>query len=189
MKRRELANIVFKVMGLYWFVNAILLIIQAALMPFTDFGSFPGNIWKIELISRILMGALYALLSYFLIFRTEYVLTLLKLNEDKDELITSPDTKIDYKRLAIIILGVYFFVPALSAVIPQVYTLLFLRHGLPIADMFQESYFEKSRITIFENSIQLVIGAFMITGRSRLLLLWQRLRPLSTPNEEESEAK
>ncbi len=101
MKRRELANIVFKAMGLYWFVNATLLIIQAALMPFTDFGSFPGNIWKIELISRILMGALYALLSYFLIFRTEYMLTLLKLNEDKDELITSPDTKIDYKRLAI----------------------------------------------------------------------------------------
>ena len=135
------------------------------------------------------MGALYALLNYFLIFRTDYVLTLFKLNEDKAELITRPDTKIDYKRLAIIILGVYFFVPALSAVIPQVYTLLFLRHGLPIADMFQESYFEKSRITIFENSIQLVIGAFMIIGQSRLLQLWQRLRPLSTSNEEESEAK
>lgn len=189
MKRRELANIVFKAMGVYWFVNFILLIIQAALMPFTDFGNFPGNIWKIELINRILIGTLYALLSYFLIFRTEYVLTLLKLNEDKDEFITSSDTKIDYKRLAIIILGVYFFVPALSAVVPQVYTLLSLCNGLPTADMFQESYFEKSWTILLENSIQLVIGAFLIIGRSRLLPLWGRLRPLSTSNGEKSEAK
>jgi hypothetical protein len=189
MKRRELANIVFKAMGLYWFVNAILLIIQVVLMPFTNFGNFPGNIWKIELITRILMGVLYALLSYLLIFRTASMHTLLKLNEDKDEIITSPDTKSDYERLAIIILGIYFFVPALSAVIPQVYTLLFLRRGLPMADMFQESYFDKSWITLFENSIQLIIGAFLMIGRSRLLRLWQRLRPLSPSNEEESEAK
>jgi hypothetical protein len=35
----------------------------------------------------------------------------------------------------------------------------------------------------------LIIGAFLMIGRSRLLRLWQRLRPLSPSNEEESEAK
>jgi len=189
MKTRELANIVLKAMGIYWLVSAMLHVIHGAMMPFSELGNIPGNIWKVEIVNWILVGVLYALMSYLLLFRTHYALRLIKLDEDKTEPIKSYDSAFDYKGLAFALIGIYFVVPAISLIIPQLIKLWSLRQAPPASAMFQESYFEKTWTSLFKNAIQLVIGTVLIIGRSRLTQMWQRLRPLSTSSEEDSETK
>ena len=189
MNNRDFANIVFKAMGLYWLASAILHIIHGALVPFSDIGSLPGNILRMEILNWVLTGALYGVLGYILIFRTHYALKFLRLKLDKEVQLTSSIPAIDYKRLSFAILGVYFLVPAISAIIPQVITVLSLRHSPPAAGMFRASYLEKSWTGLLENAIQFFIGMILVIGRARLTQLWLRLRPLSSSTEEDSEAK
>ena len=191
MNNRDLANIVFKAMGLYWLVSAIQHITHGALIPFSDMGmgNLPGNILKFELINWILTGALYGVLSYVLLFRTQYAIDIMKLKLDKDEIMNSSMPTIDYKRLSFTIVGVYFLVPAMSAIIPQVVTVLSLRQSPPGAGMFQASYLEKSWTGLLENSTQLIISVILIIGGAHLKQLWLRLRPLSSSAQEESEDK
>lgn len=188
MKTRELANIVLKAMGIYWFVEAMLHILRGALMPFSDMGNLPGNIVKIEIINWIVVGAIFAAMSYMLIFRTDTVLRLVKLNEDKEPIISSGPI-VDLKDLAFALLGMYFLVTASSAIAPQLIKLVSLREAVPTGKMFQEAYLEKSWTSLLEHTIQFVIGAVLVIGRSRLTQIWQRLRPLSTSSEEDSESK
>ena len=188
MNIRELAGIIFKAMGIYWLVSAMLHIIHGALMPFSDMGNLPANIWKLELMNWILTGAVYAAISYLLILRTEYVLKLIKLNDDK-ELIMSSVSTIDFKDISFTLLGMYFLVTSLSVIVPHLIKILSFRQPNPTAKMFQEAYLEKSWTILIENTVQFIFGTVLIIGRSRLARLIQRLRPLSAVNREESETK
>lgn len=188
MKTRELANVVLKAMGIYWLVAAMLHILRGVLMPFSEMGSLPSNIVKIEIINWIVVGVIYAVMSYLLLLRTASVLKLIKLDEDK-EAIMIPGSTIDFKDLSFALLGMYFLVTSISAIAPQLIKLWSLRQPPPTARMFQEAYLEKSWASLLENAIQFLFGAVLVIGRSRLRKLWQRFRPLGTSNEEESETK
>ena len=188
MKTRELANIVLKAMGIYWLVEAMLHILRGALMPFSDMGNLPGNIIKIEIINWIVVGAIFAAMSYMLIFRTDTVLRLINLDEDKEP-ITSSGPIIDLKDLAFALLGMYFLVTASSAIVPQLIKLVSLREAAPTGKMLQDAYLEKSWTSLLEHTFQFVIGVVLVIGRSRLTQLWQRLSPLSTSSEEDSESR
>lgn len=188
MKTREVANIVLKAMGIYWLVEAALHILRGALMPFSEMGNLPSNIVRIEIINWIVVGIIYAGLSYLLLWRTASVMKLIKLDEDK-ELIMSSVSTIDFRDMSFALLGMYFLVTSLSAIVPQLIKILSFRQPQPTARMFQEAYLEKSWTILLENTIQFVVGAVLIIGRSRLTRLWKRLRPLSTSNEESPETK
>jgi hypothetical protein len=188
MKTRELANIVLKAMGIYWLVEAMLHILRGVLMPFSNMGNLPDNIVKIEIINWIVVGVIYATMSYLLILRTESILKLIKLDEDREPT-TSEESTIDYKALSFALLGMYFLVTSLSAIVPQLIKIWTLQQPPPTARMFQEAYLEKSWTSLLEHAIQLIFGAVLVIGRYRLTKLLQRLRPLSTPSEEESETK
>ena len=188
MKIRELARITLKAMGIYWLVSAMLHIIHGLLMPFSDMGNLPANIWRLELVNWILTGAIYTVISYLLILRTEQVLKLIKLDEDKEQIVMSVSA-IDFKDISFAILGMYFLVTSISAIVPQLITIVSFRQPQPTARMFQEAYLEKSWTTLLENTVQFIIGVVLTIGRPRLAKLWQRLRPLSISNEESSETK
>jgi len=175
-------------MGVYWLVSAMLHIIHGVLMLFSDIGNLPANIWKLELMNWIMTGAIYAAISYLLILRTEHVLTLIKLDEDKELKMSSVST-IDFKDMSFALLGMYFLVTSLSVIVPQLIKIFSFRQPPPTARMFHEAYLEKSWTTLLENTIQYVFGAVLIVGRSRLTKLWQRIRPLSTSNEDSPETK
>jgi len=188
MKTRELANVVLKAMGIYWLVEAMLHVLRGALMPFSGMGNLPSNIIKVEIINWFVVGVIYAAMSYLLIFRTDNALRLIKLDEDKEPIMSAGPIA-DLKDLAFALLGMYFLVTASSAIVPQLIKLASLREAAPTGKMFQEAYLEKSWTSLLEHTIQFVIGAVLVIGRSRLTQLWQRLRPLSTSREEDSESK
>jgi len=163
-------------------------IIHGVLMPFSDMGNLPANILKLELMNWILTGTIYAAISYLLILRTEHVLKLIKLDDDKELKMSSVAT-IDFKDISFALLGMYFLVTSLSVIVPQLIKILSFRHPPPTARMFQEAYLEKSWAILLENTIQFIFGVVLIAGRSRFAKLWQRLRPLSTSNEDSPETK
>ena len=188
MKTRELANVVLKAMGIYWLVEAMLHLLRGVLMPFSEMGNLPANIVKIEIINWIVVGVIYAAMSYLLILRTESILKIIRLNEDGEPL-ESAESKIDYKTISFALLGMYFLVISSSAIIPQLIKIWTLRQPPPTARMFQEAYLEKSWTSLLEHIIQFIFGAVLVIGRSRLTRLIRRLRPLSASNEEGSETK
>jgi hypothetical protein len=188
MNLRDLAMITFKAMGVYWLVSAMLHILHGALMPFSDLGNLPANIWKLELMNWILTGAIYGVVSYLLLQRTDHILKLVKLNEDKETMMSSASA-IDLKDMSFALLGMYFLVTASSAIIPHLIKVFSFRQPNPTARMFQEAYLEKSWTLLIENIVQCIFGAVLIIGRSRLTKLIQRLRPLSTANTDEPETK
>ncbi len=46
MSARDLANVLLKVIGIYWFVQAIVLLVQGAMMPFMNLQHVIGFNWK-----------------------------------------------------------------------------------------------------------------------------------------------
>ena len=188
MKTREVANIVLKAMGIYWLVEAALHILRGALMPFSEMGNLPSNIVRIEIINWIVVGIIYAGLSYILLWRTASVMKLIKLEED-NESVSSSGASIDFKDISFALLGMYFLVISSSAIVPQLIKLVTLRQPPPATRMFQEAYLEKSWTNLLEHFIQFVFGSVLFIGRVRIKRLVKRLRPLSTSNEEESETK
>ncbi len=188
MKTREMATIVLKAMGIYWLVASLLHILRGALMPFSEMGNLPSNIVRIEIINWIVVGIIYAGLSYLLLWRTASVMKLIKLEGD-NEPVTSSGPSIDFKDISFALLGMYFLVVSLSAIVPQLIKLWALRQPPPATRMFQEAYLEKSWTSLLEHIVQFIFGSMLVIGRVRLRRLVQRLRPLSTSNEEESERK
>ncbi len=188
MKAREFGSVALKVLGIFWFIKAFLYVIRVSslpfIMPYTEISNTAGINWTIEIINLIVIASLYATASYFMIFRTQYIMRIIKIDENISEEITSPDRKNNYEGLAFTLIGLYFAVPALSHIVPQLIKLWSLGQPVQTYGMYQESYLEKMWPNLVENIIELVIGVVLILGRNRLAQLWRRLRPLSTVKDE-----
>ena len=123
MKARELGNILLKTLGIYWFARAMEYLLRVVLLPFMGLEKIAGFNPKIEIISVTLYAALFATISFILIFRTDFLLRVLGIGEKGTGRAASSKFATDYKRLAFTLLGLYFAVSALGKVMSDLINL------------------------------------------------------------------
>lgn len=182
MKSSEIGSIALKTIGIYWLVQAVLHLIHgvlSVLAPFTSGNNITGLIWTLEIIDWILVGITYTVIGYFCTFRTKYVMDIVKIRDSSDEPLNQKEPATNIEALAFSLLGIYFAVPALSGLIPQLIKLWSLRQSAPVLGMIQESYFRQNWFSLLDNIIEMILGIVLIMGSARLTKLWRRLRPLS----------
>ena len=185
MKSHELGSIALKIFGIYWLMQAIMYLMQGLNFLFSDIKNIIGSNWTVEVIILILMSALYIFISYSLILQTNYVMRIIKIDENTSNTIASTGTATNYEALALLLIGLYFAVPALSRFIPQLLKIWAFRQSTPAYGMFQEAYLQKNWHYIAENMILLIIGTALILGRNQINQIWRRLRPLSDIKNED----
>lgn len=180
MKARELGNIVLKTLGIYWFVRSMEYLLRVALLPFMGLEKIAGFNPKIEIISVILYASLFATISFFLIFRTDFLLRVLGIDEKGTGHAAASAAVTEYKTLAFTLLGLYFAVSALGKIMADLITLwLQWKSTDSTYGMFTRSFYITLWPDLMENIVKLIIGSALVTGRKRLTQLWKHLRPLT----------
>jgi hypothetical protein len=166
-------------MGIYLLVQAIPNLIHGIMLPFTDLRNIQGINWTVEIINWLLAGLFYAGTGYLLIFKTDAVIRIIKLDFPDSKM----STTIDHNKgsLAFLLLGLYFAIPALGSIISNVVRIIFVEprsnEGI-LHETYLLSYWPKH----IENIIEFLAGIILIVGLARWKQLWRRLRPLSGMN-------
>ena len=179
MTYKEMSNIALKVMGIYLLAQAIPNLIHGIMLPFTDLRNIQGINWTVEIINWLLVGIFYAGTGYLLIFKTDAVLRIIKLDTPDSKMSTS----IDYNKgsLAFLLLGLYFAIPAFSSIISHVVRIIYASPR-PNEGFFHETYLLTLWPNHTEDIIEFLAGVILIVGFTRWKQLWRRLRPLSDMN-------
>ncbi len=186
MKAYDLANVLLKVLGIYWFVQALLLLVQGAMVPFMGLQNVQGFNWKLEAANMLLYVALYAIASYFLIIRTSSVVRLIAIDKETAGSVDD-NSQPSYGSLAFALLGAFFAIPAFGHVLSDLIKLAFqwdeahANYG-----MFRQAILLGILPGLTENVAKLIIGIALILGREKFGRLWKRLRPLAA-NESANE--
>lgn len=184
MKARDLANVLLKLLGIYWFVQALLILVQGSMMPFMGLQNVEGFNWKLQTVSMLLYVVVYAIMSYLIIFRTTFVLRLIAIDEDT-AVSVDPNSKPSYGTLAFAILGAFFAIPAFGHVLSDLIKLASQwREANANYGMFRQAILMNILPNLSENAAKLIIGVSLIIGRERLGRLWKRLRPLAASESE-----
>ncbi len=187
MKARDLANVGLKLLGIYWFVQGIILLARESMMPFMGLQSLAGFNWKVEVAGTLLFAALYGVMSYLLVLRTAFVLRLIALGEVGE----SPDaseSRQDYGPLAFSLLGAFFAVPAFGHILSDVIKWLDQWNvTMAYFGLFRRPILMTILPDFAGHAATLLIGIALIMGRKRLDPLWKRLRPLAA-HEDKNEA-
>ncbi len=184
MTARDLANVLLKVLGIYWLVQALLLLVQGATMPFMGLQNVQGFNWKLETMNMMLYVALYAVVSYFLIFRTSQVLRLISIEEDRTGSSVT-NSQPDYGPVAFSLLGAFFAIPAFGHVLSGLIKLASQwQEATANYGMFRQAILMNILPNFAENTTKLIIGIALILGREKFGKLWKRLRPLAANDDE-----
>lgn len=184
MKARDLANVLLKLLGIYWFVQGVILLMRDSMMPFMGLQSVAGFNWKLEVAGTLLFVALYVVMSYLLVFRTRFVFRLIALDEAPE----GPDTaelRDGYGPLAFSLLGAFFAISAFGRVLADVIKWLGQWNDAgAYYGMFKQSILMNTLPDLAGDAATLIIGVALIMGRKRLGPLWKRLRPLAAREDE-----
>ena len=186
MQTHEIARIVLKVLGIYWLVQAMMYLIQLLLLPFSDMQSAPGFNLTLAIIDWILIGMLYAVVGYLLTFQTQVIMSVVGLDGQGGRPDNVTEQNINYQRLAFSLIGIYFAIPAISVLVPQLIKIVSLRQPAPAYGMYQSSYLDQSWPKLAENAVKFILGMALIIGKDRMIKLIQRLRPLSNIKDEDA---
>ena len=188
MKARDLANVGLKLLGIYWFVQGVILLIRESMMPFMGLQSMTGFFnWKVEVAGTLLFAGLYGVMSYLLIFRTSFVLRFIALGE-VGETPDASEPQQDYGSIAFSLLGAFLAIPAFGHVLSGMIKWLGQWSDTgAYYGMFKQSILMDILPDLAGNVAILIIGIALITGRKRLGPLWKRLRPLAA-HEDGNEA-
>ncbi len=186
MKARDLANVALKVLGIYWFVQAIVLLLQGSTLPFMGLQNVQGFNWKLEATSLALFIALYVIVSYFLMFRTHSVMRLIAIDEDA-AVPAASNPQPGYAPLAFSLLGAFFAIPAAGHVLSGLIKWASQwQDAGPTYGMFRQAIMLNIMPELIENAVNLIIGIILILGREKFGKLWKRLRPLAANEEEKN---
>jgi hypothetical protein len=177
MKYRDMGSVALKSVGVYWLAQALLYVKNGLLLPFSDFPKMAGMDWRVETVSWAMHGILYAVLGYLLTFRTELILSWINIDGAQEEDINSPEHTGNIEALAISLLGVYFAVPAISAIVPLAIKLWAVR--LPTYDLTREAIIERTWPDLVGNIVELLLGLVLIIGRAGLARIWRLSRPMA----------
>ena len=179
MKARDLANVLLKLLGVYWFVQGVILLMRDSMLPFMGLQSVEGFNWKLEIIGTVLYVVLYAVMSYLCVFRTAFVLRLIALDEVEESFVFSEQRQ-DYGPLAFSLLGAFLAIPAFSHALSGVIKWIGQWNDSgAYYGMFKQSILMNILPDLAGNAATLIIGIALIIGRKRLGPLWKGLRPLA----------
>lgn len=179
MKARDLANVALKVLGIYWLVQVLLLLVQGATMPFMGLQHVQGFNLKLEMASMLLYVALYAIASYLLIIRTPSVLRLIAIDKETAGSVDN-NSQPSYGPLAFSLLGAFFAIPAFGHVLSDLIKLASQwQEASANEGMFRQAILMNILPNMTEDGAKLIIGIMLILGRERLRPLWRKLRPLA----------
>jgi hypothetical protein len=186
MSARDLANVLIKILGIYWLVQALLLLVQGSMMPFMGLQNVEGFNWKLQAISLFLYVALYAIASYCLIFQTPAILRLMALDEDTTGFAVT-NSQPGYASFAFSLLGAFFAIPAFGHVLSDLIKLASQRQEAgAYYGLFSQSILMNILPGLAENVAKLIIGIALVIGREKLGQLWKRLRPLAANEDEKN---
>jgi hypothetical protein len=179
MNARDLANVALKVLGIYCFIQALPLLLQAALVPFIGLQNVESFNWKLQIIVMLLYVALYLIISYILVFRTAAVLRLMALGADAEGPVVN-DSPPSYAPLAFSLLGAFFAISSIGHVLSNLIKLASQwKEASANYGMFREAILMNIRPDLIEHATKLILGIALMMGREKLGKLWKRMRPLA----------
>ena len=179
MGARTLATILFKILGIYWLLHAVVYLIRGTAMPFAGFEHVEGFNWKFEMFGIFLVGILYAIASYLLVLKTSNVIKITNIETEPVDNVSSPGSK-DYSRLAFSLLGAFFTATAVTKIVSYLlYMWIRAQATTPDHRFFEQPHILNNLPDLVENILRLIIGIGLLLGAERLSQLWKRLRPLS----------
>ncbi len=177
MRRRDLGSVALKTLGVYWLVQVVFYVEQAAVLPFANLPRAAWLDWRLELAAILLHAIVLGAVGYLLTFRTTLVMRWIGIEEADVEEPGKPERVNDIEALAIALLGAYFVVPAIASAAPMAVRLWSLR--LPTDHMAREGYVAEMWPHLVGDLVQIAAGLVLIIGRNGLARLWRLSRPMA----------
>jgi len=170
MTPRTLFNIILKILGIFFIKDFLAAIPQllSVMLYLTKSDSIPEAIWT--LVTTILILVAYGVVSFLLIFKTNYVIDILKLDQGfEEETLSLNIHRSTILSISIIVIG-----------------------GLLVADELPNfcrqlfSYFQEKRMTYGQtnpslsysivSAVKIIIGMILMTGQRQIVNLIERQR-------------
>ena len=170
MTPRTLFNIILKILGIFFIKDFLAAIPQllSVMLYLTKSDSIPEAIWT--LVTTILILVAYGVVSFLLIFKTNYVIDILKLDQGfEQETLSLNIHRSTILSISIIVIG-----------------------GLLVADELPNfcrqlfSYFQEKRMTYGQTNpslsysivsgVKIIIGMILMTGQRQIVNLIERQR-------------
>jgi len=170
MTPRTLFNIILKILGIFFIKDFLAAIPQllSVMLYLTKSDSIPEAIWT--LVTTILILVAYGVVSFLLIFKTNYVIDILKLDQGfEEETLSLNIHRSTILSISIIVIG-----------------------GLLVADELPNfcrqlfSYFQEKRMTYGQTNpslsysivsgVKIIIGMILMTGQRQIVNLIERQR-------------
>ena len=170
MTPRTLFNIILKILGVFFIKDFLAIIPQllSVILYFTRSDTLTEAIWT--LVTTLLILLAYGLVSYYLIFRTDFVIDKLKLDKGfNQESIPLSIHRSTILSIAIIVIGGYLVVDEIPNFCRQLF-----------------SYFQEKRMTYGQtdptivysvmSGVKIVIGVLLITSQRKIVAVIERQR-------------
>ena len=179
MNEKDLARVGLKLIGLFMLVWSFAYVgRQASITIILLVQRAEGNpMWQLAQWGA--QAIVYGLVGWALVRKTDLFLNWLLLRDSKD-CVGATLNEDGILRVGCILLGLYFTIPAIADI------------GQAIVKIYQpqqESNFFSRPFNplpvIVADLIQVLIGAVLVVGASRLAAMWNRFRPLSTIEEQD----
>ncbi len=179
MTKSDFFNLVLKVIGLYFFVLVCTGMIQFILMILNSFFNDYGSDFWLMYGGTIINLVFYAFIGYTLIFRTEKISRVLKIQSDNKEFKSTID-KIDLIELSLVIISVIAIVFSIPGILANLTDIIYF----PVRDEYgysDKSFDAQSLRMVF----QLAIGIFLLLN-ARNFSKWINKRGI---NDDEFDRK
>jgi hypothetical protein len=181
MTPRSLFNIILKVIGIFFIKNLLIELanILPALVQFTSTENDYGGFNLMTLVIVLLECIVYLLITYLILFKTNWIITKLKLDRGFNQ----QEFNLNFHRsivlrIAIIVLGSLIIVDALPLLVQQlIYYIRMKKENVPNTNI---DYF-------ILHSAKLLIGIFLIAYQRTLvnLIEYKQRRNKSLPTTDE----
>jgi len=158
MTKTDFFSLVFKLIGLYFFVMVVTSAIQIIIMIVNfSLSGWGEEFWVLTSILAMIFGVvIYLIIGYYLTFKTEKILNLLKIRQDSEALKTDIN-KTDIIEIALAIIAIIAIVFILPRVLGNISGIVYFS---------ERDEFGKRTVEFDQNSIgmltQVIIGLFLL---------------------------
>lgn len=166
MTARSLFNIILKVLGLF-FVRDFLAVVPQFLSLISMFVNFSGGSAISPFVASFLSIAAYGLIAYALIFKTEWVIEKLRLEDGFDQEVFSLNMhRSTILSIAVIIIGGLMVLNALPALIRQLF--LYFQYKRQQSG-FINTYPEPDNTMLFLGLAEILIGLLLLGHQRKIV--------------------
>jgi hypothetical protein len=158
MTKADFFSLAFKIIGLYFFVMVVTSAMQIiAMMINFDSSGWGEEFWVLSIILVMIFGVIiYLVVGYYLTFRTEKILSLLKIQRD-DSVLKAEINKTDVIEIALAIIAVIAMVFMLPRILADISGIVYFSEADEFGNRNVE--FDQDSIAML---IQVFIGVFLL---------------------------